>query len=199
MTTTQTPPTDTERDAATRDLLSLLSRNLNAERQLAEIMVRADLASEDFLNQHLGSIQVYISLRESLQPEIERLTRELITEETEQKGIPTPFGTPKLTKSTSLDVADEEKTISRIEQWAMGELETPALNEAEVLDPYDQLLRITTELDLEALERLSDEALDDLGIIRATEQKFSLKLPTSVTPKAVKTKLKQSQKGEGKS
>jgi len=85
----------------------------------------------------------------------------------------TPFGSLKYKKSTALEVADEEKAILKIQRACTLEL----ARESEGRPPRfteEQLLRIRTDLNLEALEKLDDATLALFGIKRIHKDNFKV-------------------------
>jgi len=90
----------------------------------------------------------------------------------DRKSIKTPYGTVKLTSTSKLDVANEEATIILIE--GAGD------------EAREKFLRTKTELNLEALEALSDAELKPFRIKRIQSQSFSVTPAKLDMGKAVK-------------
>lgn len=97
-----------------------------------------------------------------------------------RKSIKTPYGTVKLTATTTLDVANEEASIILIEQSGDAAAE--------------KFLREKKELNIEALEALSDAELKPFRIKRIKGQSFKVIPATLDMGKAVK----EADKAEGK-
>jgi len=93
-----------------------------------------------------------------------------------RKSIKTPYGTVKLTSTTSLEVANEEATIILIEK------STP--------ENQTKFLRSKVELNREALETLSDAELRSFRIKRIQEESFSVTAAKLDMGKAVKEAAK---------
>lgn len=93
----------------------------------------------------------------------------------EKKGLKTPYGTVKFTKSTTLVIPNEELSIELIRREAHGL----------TLDP-ENLLREKTELAVEVLETLTDDQLKAFRIKRASKQNFSVTPAKVDLGKAVK-------------
>lgn len=100
----------------------------------------------------------------------------------DRKSIKTPYGTVKLTKSTSLKIPNEEATIILIEAAGRGE----------------DFLRSKQEINREALEQLTDAELKPLRVKRITGQSFSVVAAKLDMGKAVKDADKAASKGQGK-
>jgi hypothetical protein len=98
---------------------------------------------------------------------------------TEKRSIKTPFGTVKFSRSTSLEIKNEELTIKLVR----GILVAEAANPQETEDTY---IRLVEELDLEALEKLDDELLKRLKVKRVTKDNFSVVAASVDLGKAVK-------------
>ena len=97
-----------------------------------------------------------------------------------RKSIKTPYGTVKLTATTTLDVANEEATVILIQNSGS--------------ENSEKFLRQKTELNREALETLSDAELRPFRIKRVKDQSFSV-TPTKLDMgKAVKEADKASGK-----
>lgn len=93
----------------------------------------------------------------------------------EKKGLKTPYGTVKFTKSTTLDIPNEELSIELIRREAHDL----------TLDP-ENLLREKTELAIEVLETLTDDQLKAFRIRRRSSEKFSVTPAKIDLGKAVK-------------
>ena len=97
----------------------------------------------------------------------------------EQRQIKTPFGTVKMQRSTALEVKNEELSIALIK--ASEPEGTP-------------LIRTKEELDLEELEKLSDEELKRFKVRRVHNENFSVKEAKMDLGKAVKASAKDKPK-----
>jgi hypothetical protein len=101
----------------------------------------------------------------------------------DSKTIRTPFGSVSLRTTTSLAVPNEEATILLIERRI-------ELEESEIAPgdepPSKAFLREKIELNLEALEKLSDAELKALRITRVSEEKCTVKESKVDLGKAVK-------------
>lgn len=93
----------------------------------------------------------------------------------EKKGLKTPYGTVKFTRSNPLVVSNEELAIVLIEREAhtLG------------LDP-ENLIRERKELNLEVLETLTDEQLRMFRLRRVAKENFSVVAAKIDLGKAVK-------------
>jgi hypothetical protein len=90
----------------------------------------------------------------------------------ERKSVVTPCGTIKLTASTRLVVTNDELAIALIQKYY-----------AEISGLY---LRFSTELNLEALEALTDAELARLKIARISAENFSVVPAKANLGKAIK-------------
>lgn len=93
----------------------------------------------------------------------------------EKKGLKTPYGTVKFTRSNPLVVTNEELSIVLIER------EAHALG----LDP-ENLIRERKELNLEVLETLTDDQLRMFRMKRVPKENFSVQPAKLDLGKAVK-------------
>jgi hypothetical protein len=93
----------------------------------------------------------------------------------DRKTHATPFGSISFRKSTSLDFDDEEKVILKIKLACEKELKRANKTEEAPAFTEESLTRTRQEPNLEALEKLDDAVLLSLGIVRKTEEKFSVK------------------------
>ena len=105
-----------------------------------------------------------------------------------RRSIKTPYGTVKLTKTTKLEVPNEEAAIARLEREAFARYPgEDAVAKAARASFLDQYTRTTRALNKEALESEDDAFLKLIGVSRATEDSFSAKAATIDLGKAVKT------------
>ncbi len=93
----------------------------------------------------------------------------------ERKGLKTPYGTVKFHKSTGLSVKNEELSLELIKRDAKGLGLNPEL-----------LIRTHEELNLEALDSLTDDQLRAFRLTRHTKENFSVQAAKVDLGKAVK-------------
>jgi len=103
---------------------------------------------------------------------------ELFTDE--KRSHKTPFGTPKFTKSTTIEFIDgnEEKVLLLIERECGRELDRAAKAKPEPGIPTftrEQLVRTKEEPKLEAFENFDDATLARFGLKREHKDNFSFK------------------------
>lgn len=98
---------------------------------------------------------------------------------TEKRSIKTPFGTVKFSRSTVLEIKNEELTIELVRSQLVSNSEKPLETEA-------QFIRQVEALDREALEKLDDDALKRLKVRRVAKDNFSVVAATIDLGKAVK-------------
>lgn len=101
---------------------------------------------------------------------------------TDKRHVKTPYGTVKVTRTSKLDVTNPEAAILRIEHAGYA----------------DKFVRTSKELNLEALEALSDAELRAFGIIRINDESVSVKEAKIDLGKAVKQIEKQEARGDAK-
>lgn len=94
---------------------------------------------------------------------------------TDKRHVKTPYGTVKVTRSTKLDVPNEEAAILRIKHAGYG----------------DKFIRTAESLNLEALEDLSDAELKAFGIVRIRDENVLVKEAKIDFGKAVKAAEKE--------
>lgn len=97
--------------------------------------------------------------------------------EKDSKSIKTPFGSVSCKETKKLKVQNEAVTITLIKALAAAEPKS---------ETWPALLRVTTELDKEALEKLSDEQLEQLGVTREVTEPITVKPFKADAAKAVK-------------
>lgn len=93
----------------------------------------------------------------------------------EKRSLKTPLGTIKLISSSSLSIADEEVTLTRL--FLRGK-------RVQGFDPAD-FYRENPTLIKEALEKLDDKTLEKLGVVRFVSDNFSFKLAAVDLKKAL--------------
>ncbi|MDD5349259.1 MAG: host-nuclease inhibitor Gam family protein [Chthoniobacteraceae bacterium] len=110
------------------------------------------------------------------------------------KTLTTPYGKAAFRSTSSLKVEDEAKTLEILSapEAAFYIQETGAVL------PFADFLRVTTSLNLEALERLDDSLLARLGITRVTEESFTVTAAKVDMGKAVKEAAKAQENNSGK-
>lgn len=157
------------------DLLELLGERANAVHELHTMQIAADRLLQMEARRVQKEYADFAQLVALLDVEIEAFVRahpELMPKG--KKGIPTAFGTPKLTTTTTLEVNDEPRSL---------ELVIKSLDRQ-----CTKYVRVVPSLDLEALAKLTDEKLLSVGIRRVTEERFSIapaKVPLAKTVEAV--------------
>ena len=130
----------------TTDDLNLLQTELNkAEREL--------------IDEHRDKLVEYHERIAKAELAIEQICRAHPDWFEKVKTLKTPYGQCSFRKSSELNAPSEDASISLIK--ASGRAK--------------DFLRTSEELDLEALEKLSDAELAAFGIIRREERKFSVK------------------------
>lgn len=95
---------------------------------------------------------------------------------TEKKGLKTPFGTAKLTRTTKLEVDDEQESLLLLHREAGRDKKFPVAN----------FVREVLALNREALEQLGDYDLQKFKVARRTEQSFTITPAKVDMGKAVK-------------
>jgi hypothetical protein len=98
---------------------------------------------------------------------------ELFTDD--KKTHQTPFGSVAFRTSTYLDVDDEEKVVLKIKAACQKELKRASALNVVPRFTEEMLLRKIEQPNLEALEQFDDADLSTFGVVRKTEEKFSVK------------------------
>lgn len=174
------PPSIIEVGQKHARIIELLAKRITARATLDNILANANQQQIATLLACDESMAESIKQNALAELEIERLARELIPDDAEERSIKTPLGTIKLTRTTALvspEDGGDELVIALIEDWARGDLpkrHATAFAEVGVADPYDDFLRIEKKLNREALERLPDAALAVLRLKRVATVKFSI-------------------------
>jgi hypothetical protein len=158
------------------DLMALHAEGVNrlAELEnefLQEYLAMVDTRRKEYadLQQKIADSQEGIELAATLNPQwFEK-----------SKTLKTPYGTVAFRKTTKLNVKNEEVSIVLIEQFT----ELLGDKEKEVAESY---IRTNKELDLEALEKLSDAELKKFRITRETTESCTVKAAKIDLGKAVK-------------
>jgi hypothetical protein len=96
--------------------------------------------------------------------------------------VKTPFGSVSLRSTSKLEVANEEATILLIQR----EIERDEAAFPDDAIPVKAYLRERIELNLEALEKLSDAELKRFRIVRVTDERCTVKPVKIDLGKAVK-------------
>ena len=155
------------------NLANLLSVHTEAAIRLAEIQSQADSTLMESLDELKPEhVQAQTALEES-EAAIKLLAKSH-PEWMDGRSIKTPYGTVRFTRSTKIEVANEEATITLIR--------------ATYLDGADVYLRVATELNLETLELLPEADLAKLGLSRVTTDSVSVKPAKVDMGKASKAK-----------
>ena len=160
-------------DNLMQHLLELLGERSNALHELATMQMDADrlvqMEAWRVVKQHADLTELVAAL----DTEIEALVRHKEDEwMADRKSIPTPFGTPKLTLTTSLEVNDEPRSLELV----IAELDPKCA----------KYVRLVPSLNLDALAELTDEKLLSVGIRRVVENRFSIAAVRVPLAKAVK-------------
>lgn len=168
----QTPDPKTDDYKNLLDLLALYSEATHRLAALEAAMNSEILETIDDHKEDYAVIQKGIAEAETALEVIATRHPEWFAE---KKGLKTPYGTVKFTKSTTLVIPNEELSIELIRREAHGL----------TLDP-ENLLREKTELAVEVLETLTDDQLKAFRIKRASKQNFSVTPAKVDLGKAVK-------------
>lgn len=157
-----TPTIQTE-TAEYKNLIKLLSAYSTATHQLDSL--KAD--SADCISRALrGKVDKFAKLQ-TAQATAEKAIREIVKAHPEwfppeRKTINTPFGSVSSRSSTKLDVEDENASVRLIQERCKRPQRI-------------QFLRPKVTLNLEALEKLTDEQLAEYGIKRVTDDNLQIK------------------------
>ena len=156
--------------------LNLLAVHTEAANRLAELETDANdqfIDIVDGLRADYAEAQIKLSESEAALRLIAEAHPEWFAD---SRSFRTPYGAIKWRKAPKLDVANEEATLAKLE-----------LREERV-DGFkaEDFTRTRKELNLEALERLDDATLKQLGIARIIEDKFSVTPAKVDLGKAVK-------------
>lgn len=157
MNTTTIAPTPAARPQDFADLVNLLAALTKSQNNLAHL--------EQVLNrQHLETVNGHMDAYKEIQTligECEAAIRVIAQRNPQwfedKKSVPTPYGTLKRTTSTSLQIPDEEITMTLIRGANLAE----------------KYIKTTHTLSRESLELLDDEELKKFGIKRVTEHNFN--------------------------
>lgn len=168
-----------------KNLIDLLAILTEATNQLAALKLNADEAFTEILDDLKSD---YARLQETVTTTTASL--KLIAERHPEwfenpRTLKTPYGSVSFHKSKVLDIPNEEHTLMLIQRAvAQGALSA------------NTFTRTREELNLEALEKLSDEGLAILRIKRVEKENFTVKPATVDLGKAVKTDAPASQGAE---
>lgn len=164
--------TDKQTSADYKNLIDLLSVFSEAKRRLAEL--ENDAQSEftqivDDMRSDYSTAQLAVTQSEAA---IQALFAKHPEWVTDKRTVKTPYGTVSARRTSKLSVANEEATILLIERRG-GEAE-------------EKFVKTEKKLDLEALEKLSDDELKAFRIVRVQEESLTIKEAKIDLGKAVK-------------
>jgi len=154
------------------NLVSLLSVYTEAQNRLDHLNAQANEAFIDIVDEHRGEYAQLLESQTEAESAIEILALKHPEWFAEKKTVKVPFGTVKVTKSTSLKADNEEASIILIETSARPDKAS--------------LIRVHAELNLEALEALTDDELRAFRIKRITDQNVKVTAAKVDMGKAVK-------------
>lgn len=179
--------------ALLNELLSEFSA-VNAALEAAESEIKTVqlAAAEKLLPQHAEAKIKLTNLEARLRVLADEHYAELFSE-ANKRSHQTPFGGVKYSKSTSLEVSDEEKSMLKIKVRATEEL----ARQSEGHPPRfteEQLIRSREELNLEVLGEMDDATLALFDIKRVTKDNFKVvpfDMQSDKPARAKKTKLQE--------
>jgi hypothetical protein len=153
-------------------VVGLLSAYSAVAIRLVDYQQAADVVLLEYAAKHRLEIAALQERQNSLAEQMELIARRHPEWFAERKSVVTPCGTIKLTASTRLVVTNDELAIALIQKYY-----------AEISGLY---LRFSTELNLEALEALTDAELARLKIARISAENFSVVPAKANLGKAIK-------------
>ena len=187
-----TKPTDTVQnqiqteDADFARLVALLGVFSDSSHQLAALEAETNGLFQSLIEDKKDE---YATLQSSI-TQIERAAEELVKAHPEwfagkARSIKTPFGSASFKRSASLEVADKETTIACLEKFAAK------CAKGGLIFNVADYLREDIALNLEALEKLDDDLLERLGVLRKRTDAFSLTPAKVSMAKAIHEAAKQ--------
>ncbi len=159
-----------------RQLVQLLHLYSNASASLDAIEAQAAKEYLAVIERHQADYARLQGILTGTEKVAEDLCRSHPEWFTEKKGLKTPFGTAKLTRTTKLETDDEQKAIALMWRKHARNKEFPLGN----------FVREEQRIDREAMEKLSDAELAEFRIVRVVEQSFSIAPLKVKMEKAVK-------------
>lgn len=149
-------PTD---PAAYQNLVEFLAILADTTDELNLLQAELNKAERSLIDEHRDELVEYHERIAKAEQAIEQICRAHPDWFKKAKTLKTPYGQCSFRKSSELATPSEDASIALIK--ASGRAK--------------DFLRTTEELDLEALEKLSDTELAAFGIIRREEEKFTAK------------------------
>jgi len=140
----------------------------------ADLRIAVDQSKDDYIE--------FQTKQSEAEASIELLARRNPQWFEKKKTLTTPYGSVKLTESSSIEVKNESATIALIKHLGVAE----------------DFLRTTEELNKEALEALSDEELALYGLARKRGECCTIKPAKVELGKAIAAANKAAAKAKGK-
>ena len=167
------------------DLLSVFSEGMA---QLKAMQGEMDSMLLDMVDDKREEYAAYQKAVTEAETSLEVIARRHPEWFTEKRSIKTPFGTVKFSRSTVLEIKNEELTIELVRSQLAANSDDPEATEA-------TYIRQAEALDREALERLDDDTLKRLRVKKVEKDNFSVVAASVDLGKAVKAAAEA--KGEG--
>lgn len=142
-----------------KNLVDLFAVLAEAQDQKITLQASLNQASRELIDEHRKEIVELETTITQADSAIEVICRRHPEWFEKVKTLKTPYGAASFRKSSELVAPSEDATIALIK--ASGRAA--------------DFIRVTEDLDREALEKLSDEELGKLGLFRKTEDKFAAK------------------------
>lgn len=168
--------TTEEQSVEYKNMVDLLAVYSEASNQLAELQAEVNsemLAEMDSRRADYAKLQETLTKTETALEVVALAHPQWFAT---RKSIKTPYGTVKFTKSTRLEIKNEEVSLLLIKQRL--ESGTPL--------PRAHYIRVEEALNLEALENLDDETLKSFRINRVPVENFKVEAASVDMGKAVK-------------
>ena len=176
-----------------QELVKLLSVFTEASNRLGQLQVDANNQLMDVLDEILADYTQSQQAATEAEAAMEHIANRHPEWFSEKRSIKTPWGVVKFHRSNPLVVPNEEATIARLELMEERSKKTGVAEEHFVASAF---IREKRELDLEALDRLDDATLAQLGLKRVQKDNFSVKPATLDLGKAVKESQQEPQSSE---
>jgi hypothetical protein len=140
----------------------------------AEIKTVQLAAAHELLPKHADLKMRHAALEAELRKLADRHYDELFPAADDKRTHATPFGSLKYRKSSSIEIADPEIVLLKIESACAKELDRVRNMNEPPRFTHDQLVRTYEEPNLQALSELDDATLALLGCIRKQEDNFKI-------------------------
>lgn len=139
------------------------------------IQMRQLKAARALLPEHARKKTLLAELEAELKALALRYSAELFPAQEDRRNHKTPFGEMGFHRSSSLAYREEDAVLARIRSACLTEAQAADTERRDPRFTTGQLIRVSEEPNLEAIETLDDQVLQQLGITRVIKDNFKIK------------------------